>query len=226
MEKRRIVLGEYDTAAHGLWTLTEWTLSPPSYKSNFVSVPGHHGDLDLSTSLTDGVPVYNSRTLSATFESSEGTRLEREERINTMTNWLDGWSVNIQLPDDPLHYMTGRVSVARNYNDMAHASVTVTAVCDPWRYNAEETVVTLATTTDRQTAHIVNNGRRLVVPTLVIASESLQDYATLYYGENILVLYPGTYVLSDMVLNQGDNQLEYKGTGAMTLSLTYREAVL
>lgn len=219
-----MVLGAYDTAAHGLWTLTGWTLSPPVYKSNFVTIPGHHGDLDLSTALTDGVPVYNSRTLSATFESSEGTRLEREDRINTMTNWLDGWSVNIQLPDDPLHYLTGRVSVVRNFNDPAHASVTVTAVCDPWRYNVEETVVTLTAAAEQQTASLVNNGRRVVVPTLVIASASNLDSVILRYGESVWALYPGTYALPDMVLSQGENLLRYEGVG--TLTLTYREAVL
>lgn len=139
MWKRTIILGDYDTAAHG-WTLAPgWALSPAKYRQNFVEVPGMDGPLDLSTVL-GGRPVYDTRTLTATLECSEGTRLEREALINDMVNRLTGQRMAIVLPDDPLHHITGRVEVAKNYNDPAHAAVTVTAICGPWREAMEETV--------------------------------------------------------------------------------------
>ena len=113
MDKRKIIFGGYDTAAEGKWTLTEWELTSPAYRSNFVEVPGRDGDLDLSTALTDGAPRYGNRTLTATFESSEGSRIDRENVIRAMTNWLDGWRLDIILPDDDEHHLTGRVSVER-----------------------------------------------------------------------------------------------------------------
>ena len=73
MVKRRIIFNDYDSVVDGRLTLTGWQLSDPVYKANFVSVPGRDGDLDLTTALTDGEPRYNNRTLTATFESSEGT---------------------------------------------------------------------------------------------------------------------------------------------------------
>lgn len=142
MEKRGLTIGTYNTAEQ-LWTLTGWELSAPEYQENFLNVPGRDGVLDLSAALTNGAPTYHSRTLTVKLECSEGTRLEREAAINTMANWLDGWRLDIVLPDDPGHYITGRVSVAKEYNDNAHAAVTVTAVCDPWRYAKNETVYTL-----------------------------------------------------------------------------------
>ena len=141
MEKRKMIFGSYDTALTGLWTLTEWALSAAEYKQNFMEVPGRDGALDLSATLTNGEPKYGSRTLSAVFESSEGSRLERKARMDTMVNWLSGWRMNIELPDDPEHYLVGRVQVEPLYNDMAHASVQVTAVCDPWLYAKRETRV-------------------------------------------------------------------------------------
>ena len=138
MQKRTIILGDYDTAAHG-WTLAGWELSPAKYRQNFVEVPGMDGPLDLSTVL-GGRPVYDTRTLTATLECSEGTRLEREAIIDVMVNRLTGQRMAIVLPDDPLHHITGRVEVAKNYNDPAHAAVTVTAICGPWREAMEETV--------------------------------------------------------------------------------------
>ena len=222
MEKRKIIFGTYDTAQDGLWTLTGWSLSEPSYKSNFVAVPGRDGDLDLSTALTDGAPRYSNRTLTATFECSEGTRLEREDTINTMVNWLDGWRMDITLPDDDDHYITGRVHVKREYNDLVHAAVTVTATCDPWRYSDRDMVVKLTATEAVQTAVLTNSGRKTVVPLLVIEGEGASINLT--FGTASWRLGAGAYQLPDLVLDQGSATLTYSGTG--TLTFTYREAVL
>lgn len=221
MEKRKIIFGSYDTAAQ-LLTLTGWELSAPVYQSNLVEVPGRDGPLDLSTALTDGEPRYEGRTLTARFETSEGTRLERKARFDTMTNWLDGWRMDIVLPDDDAHYITGRVSVAVEYNDPAHGAVNVTAVCDPWRYFKEEHVVTLTAGTEAQTATLVNAGRKSLSPTLTISGDGASVLLT--YGDYSWALGAGIYVLPDLILKQGDNALTYSGTGSV--EVRYREAVL
>ena len=220
MEKRGLLIGNYNTAAE-LWTLTEWALSDPEEVTNFVAVPGRRkGPLDLSAALTDGDPVYDARTLTATFESSEGTRLERAARISTMVNALDGWRLNIVLPDDPYRYITGRVKVAKVYNDLAHGSVKVTATCEPWRYNATETMVVLAATATAQTATLLNNGRLAVVPRLEVSGGGI----VLVYGAHSWALGEGIYELPDLLLMAGESVVTYSGTGS--LILTYREAVL
>lgn len=220
MEKRKIVFGSYDTARDGLWTLAEWELTYPEYQSNFVTVPGRDGPLDLSTVLTDGEPRYGSRELTVRLESSEGTRLEREARINAMVNWLDGWSMDVELPDDPTHYVKGRIHVAKEYNDPAHAAVTVTAVCDPWRYAKIERVYTLTATEAQQTAVLANDGRRSVVPLVVIEGGTVN----LIYGGSSWVLSAGSYQLPDLLLKQGAAEIKYSGSG--TVRVSYREAVL
>lgn len=219
MEKRGLMIGSYDTAAQ-LWTLTAWELSAPEYQENFLDIPGRDGALDLSAALTNGAPTYHSRTLTVNLECSEGNRMDREMRINTMTNWLDGWRQDIVLPDDPGHYITGRVSVAKEYNDNAHAAVTVTAICDPWRYAKDETVYTLTATTETQTAQLANAGRRTAVPLLNITGGTI----LLAYGAYSWALGEGTYQLPDLTLPQGGGSLTYSGTG--TLRISYREAVL
>lgn len=217
---REIRFGEYYTHATGRWTLTKWEFSAATYKQNLVEVPGRSEPLDLSTALTDGEPTYTSRVLTATFESSEDNRLAREARINQMVNALDGYRMNIVLPDDDGHYITGRVSVIRLYNDEAHASVQVTAVCDPWRYANNETVVNLQATETPQEATLVNLGRRGVVPLLEITSGEV----LLVYGTSSWALGVGTYALPDIYLTYGAHLITYSGTGAF--KFTYREAVL
>lgn len=219
---RKIIFGSYDTHLNGPWTLTGWTLTPAEHRQQFVEVPGRDGELDLSTALTDGAPRYGNRTLTATFERSDGTRLEREAAINTMVNWLDGWRMDIRLPDDELHYLTGRVHVAKNYNDPAHAAVTVTAVCDPWRYNNYETVLSMTASATPVATRLTNEGRRTVVPTLNITGEGAS--VSLVYGAYSWVLGPGVYQLPDLIVPQGGIAITYSGTG--NLSFTYREAVL
>jgi hypothetical protein len=226
MEKRKIIFGTYDTALDGLWTLREWKLSKPAQVQHFVAVPGRFAPLDLSTYLTDGQPYYESRSLEVTLESSEGDRLEREDRINLMVNHLDGRSVNIYLPDDPAHYVVGRVQVSPEYNDPAHCAAKVSAVCEPWRYAVEETVHTLNATTAQQSAKLINSGRLAVVPTLEVTGD-----VTLQFGTNSWSLGDGTYVLPGLCLTPGTGLVmpgvhEVLYSGAGTLKITYREAVL
>ena len=224
MQKRKIIIGTYDTAVEGMWTLASWVLGKAVAQESYADVPGHNGPLDLSTVLTGGEPYYGSREFEAILESSEGTRLEREQRINQMINKLDGWRFNITLPDDADHYINGRVRVEKLYNDPAHASVRVTATCEPWRYNNFETVVGLIATETEQTVALLNNGRRSVVPDITVIGGPVTLIFNTETEERTWALNPGEYVLGDIYLKTGAAPLRYSGAGQVTL--TYREAVL
>lgn len=224
MKKRTIKLGDYDTAAHGLWTLTAWEFPEPAMEENLVNVPGRaKGPLDLSTALTDGEPHYGARPLSIALESSEGDRLARHARISEMVNKLHGRRVDFVLPDHPLHYGTGRLAVKTLYNDMAHASVQVTGICEPWLYAKEETVVQLTATTTAQTARLRNAGAMSMVPLVEVAAAAGAT-VNLVYGHNSWALSAGAYELPALLLTPGDHAITYSGAG--TLSITYREAFI
>lgn len=226
MEKRRLIIGDYNTAADGQWTLASCVLTKAAQIQTFVSVPGRAAPLNMSTYLTDGQPYYDNANLEAILESSEGDRLARKQRIDLMVNYLDGQTLKIYLPDDMDHYLVGCVQVFKEYNDMAHCAVRVSAVCDPWLYAAAETVVTLAATNTEQTAQLVNKGRLAVVPTLVTTGE-----VNITYGLNSWSLSAGEYVLPELLLTPGRglalpgvHNITYRGAG--TITITYREAVL
>lgn len=222
MKKRGIILGTYDTANHG-WTLQAgWRLTPAEQKTNYIEKPSGDGSWDLSTALTDDIPRYKTRTLTATFECSDGSRLEREAKISEMVNLLDGMKETIWLPDDSFHYIIGRIHVAEEYNDLAHAAVTLTAVCEPWKYSSAETVVGLTATTTKQTASLVNGGRRATVPTVKVTGGNAS--VLLEYGTASIALSAGTYKWPDLMLKPGTHEVIYSGTGSIVI--TYREAVL
>lgn len=226
MEKRKLLVGDYDTAVDGLWTLASCTLTKAAQVQTFVSVPGRAAPLDLSTYLTDGQPYYDNASLEVVLESSEGDRLARKDRIDLMVNYLDGQTLRIYLPDDPDHYLVGRVQVYPEYNDLAHCAVRVSAVCDPWLYAAAETVVSLVATETEQTAQLLNYGRLAVVPTVVTTGE-----VQIRYGGSTWSLSAGEYTLPELYLTPGkglgvpgEHNITYSGSGAITI--TYREAVL
>lgn len=218
IKKRTVIFGEYDTAAHG-WTLTGCTLSAPEQKTNYVEKPGGDGSWDLSTALTEGIPRYRNRSLTVRLENSEGTRAEREGLIDRMVNLLDGLEWPVVLPDRTDYYLTARLHVAVEYNDLAHAAVVVSGVCEPWIYHGEETVIEVTATETTQAVTLQNNGRRAVVPTL-----ETNDAVQLVYGSALINLSAGIYQWPLLLLTPGDHVLEYSGAGA--LKITYREAVL
>lgn len=219
--KRRLIIGDYDTVAEGDWTMTALSLPEPEYQSNFVTVPGRAmGALDMSTVLTDGVPTYGNRTLSARFECSAGTRQERNEIISTMVNQLDGKRWKIILPDDPDRYVVGRVSVKTEYSDMAHAAVNVAAVCEPWRYNLRETEISYIASAVEKEGILPNLGRRVLIPTVRVDGGSVM----LTCGDYAWALTDGEYKLPELKLHPGNTPILFSGDGY--ISFVYREAVL
>lgn len=222
-KKRGFLFGEYDTVLDGKWTLAEWSFPEPEPETNYIVVPGRNkGPLDMTAVNTGGDPRYGSRTLTARFESSEGTRLERESRISRMVNRLHGSREEIVLPDDGTRYALGRISIRKEYNDMAHASVTVTATCDPWRYSKRETMLELAANDTIRTALLANNGRMQVVPEITVTGYNAWVQITV--GSSTWTLDAGTYLLPGFVLRQGYTEMTYTGSG--TIAVRYREAIL
>ena len=225
MKKRTARLGTYDTASHG-WTLSGCVLSDPEQKTNYVDRPGWDGTWDVSTVLTDGIPRYKDRTLTLMLENSQGDRAAREKTISEMVNQLDGLEWQIVLPDYPDHYLQGRVHIQVNYSDLAHAMVTVTATCQPWLFKAMERIVVLdapiTSSTDASTFYLLNDGRKVVTPALTITGTAYVKFNG-YVWNNLSA---GSYVLPEIRLTPGLNELMYAGSTGGKLTITYREAVL
>jgi hypothetical protein len=220
MEKRKIILGTYDTAVHG-WTLTGWKLGAAEQKTQYIEKPNGDGSWDLSTALSDGVIRYKDRPLTARLECSEGTRMERESKIRQLINSLDGMKVEVKLPDDELHHVIGRLHIVREYNDLAHAAVTVSATCEPWKYANEETIVEVTATETKQHVTLQNGGRRAVVPQISVNGGPV----LLEYGNATpLTMTNESGQWPSLLLTPGDHALAYSGAG--TVVITYREAVL
>lgn len=214
---RFFVLDKYNTWYDWRLTLTAKDVTAPEAKTNYVSIDGMSGTLDLSEALTGDV-LYNDRTVTASFWSSEGTFQERAALLKTVTAALHGKKVQIIEPDDPEHYFLGRIKIKSVEQDQVHIAFTIEATCEPWRYAVEETERRVDVNGDLD-AVINNTGVKTLTPTLTVDGTV---YVT--FNGNTTKLTAGTWKITDLRLAQGVNVVKLTGWGSVTF--TYREASL
>lgn len=214
---RYLKIGDWSSAVHD-WTLCAFSISEPKYRRSTVIVPGSDGAIDLSDAL-DGTVHYDPRKITARLENSCGTRQQRNVWISHLVNALDGTVQEIEMPDDPSRYMRGRLRVAVQYNDNAHAAVQITADVDPWKYRKAETVHEIYTEEGEHSYDIRMTDRRPVSPVFHVVNV----YESLMIGTHEITE-PGLYQFHDIVFRHGVNAVTISGLAAIRVK--YREGVL
>lgn len=217
--ERYFILDKFNTWYDLRLIITAKVISEAEPKTNYVTLDGMSGSLDLSEALT-GEITYDDRTITATFWTDYGNRKDREALLRTITASLHGKKIKIIEPDDPEHYFNGRVKIKSKKNNLAYAEFTIEAICDPWRYAIAETVrrvdVNSAVATD---VVINNNGVKTVIPTVTVTGS-----VEITYDNAKVSLTDGTYKVADIRLRQGVNIVGVSGSGSITFQ--YREADL
>lgn len=217
--ERYFILDKYNTWYDWGLLLTSKETPEPELKTNYVEIDGMSGSLDLSESLT-GEITYKDRTVSATFWTDKGTRKDREKLLRDIRIALHGKKIKIIEPDDPDHYFIGRVSIKSHRNIISYLEFTIEAICDPWRYAIDETVRMITLGVYPIGVIINNHGVKTLCPIITISDP---QGALLTYDTGAKGLYePGDYIISDLKLKPGPNEIMIKGKG--TVSFKYREA--
>ena len=165
--KRFILFDKYNTAYDWGLLLTAKTVTDPAPKTNYQKLDGVSGSLDLSEALT-GEVTYDDRTLTASFSLSDGTKQEREVILRKIVVALHGRKVNIIEPDDPEHYLVGRVSVTGFTNGMSYATFDVEAICEPWRYAVNESERRVTVKKNSTDVVICNTGAKTICPVITV----------------------------------------------------------
>lgn len=220
MTLRGIQFGNYHTAEDWGLIMHEKNVPPPVPKTNYVSVPGRDGDLDLTEALSD-VVNYQDRRASYTFLLTDGTHEDRVELISQIIGVLHGQRLQIVDTDDyPDYYMIGRLSVTEVTNTAAYGILKIEAVCQPWRYAIGQKTKTVTVTASDGTVSvsITNSGYKTLAPTLTVTGS-----VTLTYNATSAALSAGTYVLAGFLLAPGVTTVTVAGSG--TISINYQEAI-
>lgn len=215
--ERAIQFGPYNTWINWQLMLTGKDFSPPEVKTNYVEIDGADGDIDMTEALA-GRPTYRNRTFSASFITDEGSYEEREQCLSDLVGKLHGRKMKIVDQDDTERYIYGRISVKTAKNHPAYADIFVEAICDPWRYDNEETVVTY-TVDGEQEITLYNYGVATLCPDITVTGT-----VTFTCNGVTTTASDGTYKIATFKLFEGENIIGLSGSG--TLTLKYRRATL
>lgn len=185
----------------------------PTPKTNYVSIEGRDGDLDLTTSLTGDVKYENiSYSLEFTLKDK---RVDWETTLLNLSTYLHGKKMNLTFSEDPNWYYVGRYTLNSLESDRNIGLLSIDCVLEPYRYKKTETEKTITGTGTL----ILSNTRKWVMPT--ITSTGSMQFT--FEGKTFTV--NGTLQSPDIVLKEGNNAIEViSGTG--TLTIKYREAKL
>lgn len=215
---RYFIFDKYNTWHDWRLTLTAKDVTPPEPKTNYVSLDGAHGSLDLTEALTGEVP-YQDRTLTASFTTSEGSHADRLLLFRELCTALHGKKVDIVEPDDPDHYFRGRAVISGLDMDQVRMSFSVKATCEPWRYASEETARTVELQNETIDVVLWNAGAKTLCPYVDVEGE-----VALTFEGGSVVLESGSYRVTNIRLPHGGTVVRVTGSG--TVIFTYREAML
>lgn len=216
--KRYILFDNYNTAYDWGLLLTAKEVTDPNPKTNYQKLDGASGTLDLTEALT-GEVTYDDRELSASFSLSEGTMQEREAVLRRIAAALHGRRVRIVEPDDPEHYLVGRVALKKSTNSPTYATLDIEATCEPWRYAVNESKRRVVVKNNSTDVVICNAGVKTVCPVITVTGNvSITDNGV------TTALTSGSYKITDIRLKTGANVIGVSGYGSATF--TYREATI
>lgn len=216
--ERFFILDKFNTWYDWGLIVTAKEITPPEPKTNYVEIGGANGTLDLSESLT-GEVVYNDRTISASFWTSEGSYKDREKLLRNIVAVLHGKKIKIIEPDDPTHYFYGRVTVKSVTNILPYMEFSIEATCEPWRYAVDDSERRIEIYNSSVDAVIINNGVKTLSPIITVSGS-----VDIRYNGVTVSLTEGSYRLSNVKLYNGVNVIGVSGRGSVIF--TYKEALL
>ena len=188
-------------------------ISAAKRKTYWLDVPAGDGKLDAMRGLGD--PVYEMRTLTATFSIP---RYRRDDIIAKLQRDFAGREIPIVSPDNTNYYYLGEIRVKGSAVD----EIVIEATVYPWRFAQKETVHTIPATSDAVAYVWYNEGSRAVVPELTVSG----SYAKIAVDGNTVTLLAGTYNLSEFRIPGNSSITVTVIISVGTLTARYRETIL
>jgi hypothetical protein len=202
-------------------------INPPSVKTNYVEIPGGDGILDLTTTLS-GRPVYKNRTGSLEFIVENGFKAWSILYSEIMT-YLHGQKMKAILEDDPAYYYEGRFSVNAWKSDQYNSIITIDYDVSPYKKELVSTSddwlwdpFNFETGVIRYYKNMPINGTLTVtvigslisiIPTIIT---SATGFTVTYKGETHNLI-KGPNVIPAISISNGENILNFSGTGIITI---------
>lgn len=230
-------------------TLTDWGLAignndyigDPEQETYYVDVPGADGFLDFSEAIT-GRRIFKSRAINILLGGKK-PRNDWDIFISDLRNLIGGREVKVIFDNDPGFYWTGRANIKDFDRSREIGNFTLSIPkADPYKYNvADSTEDWLWDSFDFETG-VIDDGTELTltsptvaksytivpdimpfVPIIQVSSIGSAGITMTVAGE-AYPLVKGKNRFADIVVNQEDVTLTFKGQG--TLTIRYRRGSL
>lgn len=221
-----IIDGTNSLSSWGLALMDGVSIGAPEQKREIIDIPGGNGQLDLSTALTGGVPVFSNREISfglhflRAVSGYPRTEAGFDAMYWNIVNQIHGKVCTLSFPWDTTKQYTGRIAVGPKNGNTGVFNFTVTMDAEPLRQDTTETTTTKSVGTSNTSVSVTNNGMA-VVPTLSSTRATTITYnggQTYNLAANTPAQVPG------LILAHGSNTFTAKATGGTaTLTIKYRE---
>ena len=209
-----ILFGELHSYRDLKLILIEKEIGAPLVKTKLIEIEGADGSIDLTDFF--GEPKYGDVTHKFTFNTIVPWN-DFLSQYSTVKNALHGKKLRIILDDDPSYYYVGRCYVSSFTNEKNIGTISVECVCEPYKYKAERTVITMAV--NGTVDVVLTNSRKRAVPTITTNAPM-----TFIFGEHSVSNTIGTFVIPELELTEGDNIITLSGNG--TVSFVWQEGAL
>lgn len=193
-----------------------WEVTAPEPQQELVTVPLRDGMINLTPMLTDEIH-YNSRTLTIGLEL-RSLRGEWPMYWSRILRDLHGQEVTVARSDDPNWYYVGIASVGKLEEHGATAGVTITVEAQPFKRSANYIEV-VDLTVSGPTSYTVDNIYMRGYPEFDCSAAM-----TVTLGSDTWVLPIGESTAYGMYFSEGENELEFDGTG--TVQMKWRGGIL
>lgn len=209
---------------------TSLQIGMPEIKSKLIELKGADGYIDLSEVF--GRPMYGNRTIEAEFVMKETGAEDWADNISNIGNYLHGRSRKFVFDSDPAYYYEGRFEEEHEKEFRPFSKVVLTADCKPYKKELADPITedwlwdTFSFTDGiiREYGNITVNGSYAIN---IIGREQIQvpiiystAAMTVTYNKKLYNLAAGKNYIYSIAIQPGDNLLEFKGTG--TISIEYR----
>jgi hypothetical protein len=203
------------------WFLKWRKLAAPKPKTDFVSVWGRDGDIDLTESETDGQVFYENRelTMDMIYMGEDWT-----DAYSELLDMLHGKECAVQFSNDPYWYWAGRI-IASLYEHKPH-SLTMSGIMFPYKLSVAKVTrsATVSGAIESNGVDVVLPSSRMRVSPKVTVVAGTGESVTLKWGTKTQTLSAGTYYVRGLKVGSDDVTIKVWGTGTVTFE--YRKGML
>lgn len=219
----------------GLYVVNTDYIKEPKQNTNYVSVPGRDGLIDLSEVLT-GRPTYASREINIKL-AGRRNKVNWDSVISAFRNNINGRVCRITFDNDAEYYWRGRVDIKDFKSVLSLGTFTVDIpnadpykydilsssdpwLWDPFNFETGEIIQEEAHVIVGSETITISHGHMPTCPDLVVSDKVSGTFSVAYDGTTYQLVVGSNKIPAIMVGGDADVALTFNGSA--TVQIVYR----